>query len=194
MSSTGQTSIKSPPLLIYHIQPGLIWDGKTLICDSATHSHGCKTTQTVHIELMFVMIYLRNILVINLKHHWPLMPSDLSFCICFKGGLPGQQHVPKIVLFCCFLLPLLFYFDTHHRWLQVGAGKGHLFISGEWSWWRAMAFTFGQDKGMEVRPILEHQNPHPFIIQCFKVSSGSYCMEAQWHQKKNNSVRHDLLS
>lgn len=47
-----------------------------------------------------------------------------------------------------------------------------------------MAFTFGQGKGMKVKPILEHQNPQPFIIQCFKVFSGSYCKPNAASKKK----------
>lgn len=96
---------------------------------------------------------------------WAWLTLDVERSLIFhllQAG-PVAKHALQILPLSCFLSPLLFYFDTQHNWLQVGAGKGHLFVSGERSWWRGMTFASGQAKGMKVRQILGHRSPHPLI-------------------------------
>lgn len=134
-------------------------------------------------------------LVMELKRHWTLLSSDLLIFNVLKAvalywKATGGQYAMKIATLphppFYFLLSLLFYFNAQHYWLQIGARKGHLFFSGELSWWRGMTFRFGQVKGMKVSLILDHQNTKTLIhsstrLSVFNFKIMNLCQSRCWY-------------
>lgn len=134
------------PLLIYHVELRLIWDGGTFFfTDSGMLLH----------------------MAVGICHRSPLWARIVLWskgqklagpwcCVMFNSIFQSLSPAGPVP-------PTLLYFNVQHSWSQVGRGKGHLFVFGKPRWWRGMTFSFGQVNGKKVRLMLDHWTPPPLL-------------------------------